>query len=173
VSLIARLALLISAIKADFAALAARVTTLEGGSGGGGGGNGISILTFHADLGTTITLTNQANALQGLGNNGRNECYFDATNFTQVRVCARLVTSSASPNSPRLYPQYFDGLAWVTVGTGAGSQSVSMANPTGNKRSDWITIPAGGKADVIWRIAQDGGDGVADPALGATCLQFR
>jgi hypothetical protein len=105
----------------------------------------------------------------------RNQAFFDASNFTQVRVAAVVVTASASANSPRLYPQYFNGSAWVTIGAGtvASGDAVSMATSTGAKKSNWIDLPVGAQADVAFRVAAHGGDGAADPALGNTSLQFR
>ena len=133
----------------------------------------VASLMFHSDAGANLTLTNQVAGEQGLANTARNEAYFDAAGFVQVRLCASIVTASASTASPRLYVQYHNGSAWTTVGTGSGTQAVSMATPTGAKRSDWLDIPAGAKADVRWRVAQIGGDGAADPALGNISLQFR
>lgn len=145
----------------------------ETGADGAPGAASIATLIFHSDAGANLTMTNQANALQGLGNSNRNEAYFDGTNFTQCRVVARVVTQSASVNSPRLIPQYStDGTNFTTIGTGTGTQSATMSS-AGAKKSDWITLPAGAKADVIFRIAQNGGDGTADPAIGFAALQFK
>lgn len=141
----------------------------------GAAGTSYGILPFHSDAGANATLTNQANAEQYLGNSARNEAYFDATNFTDVRLCATIVTASASINSPRLYPQYWNGSAWTTIGTGlvADNDAISLATPTGSKRTDWLALPVGAKADARFRVAMHGGDAAADPALGLVCLQFR
>lgn len=140
------------------------------GEDGAPGAASIATVIFHSDATANLTLTNQANSEQGLGNSNRNEAFFDATNFTQVRVVARVVTLGAA--TARLYPQYWNGSAFTTVGTGTGAQSASLAAQAA-VRSDWITLPAGAKADVIWRIAQNGGNGTADPALGFVALQFK
>lgn len=134
-----------------------------------------AVLPFHCNAGGALTLTNQANAEQYLGNTGRNETYFDSTNFTQVRVVANVATISASINIPRLYPQYNLGAGWVTVGDGGivSGNALDLATPTGVKRGTWITVPTAAKTDCRWRIAQNGGDGVADPVLGMVALQFR
>lgn len=153
----------------------------EAGSDGQNGADGapgpasIATVILHSDGGANLTLTNQANAEQGLGNSNRNEAYFDAANFTQVRVVARVVTASAAANSPRLYPQYStNGTSFTTIGAGTtASGEVVPLIPAGAKKSNWITLPAGAKADVIFRIAMNGGDGVADPALGFVALQFK
>jgi hypothetical protein len=118
-----------------------------------------------------LTLTNQANAEQGLGNSNRNETKFDGTNFTQVRVVARIVTAGAA--AARLYPQFStDGAAFTTIGSGTGGDAASIA-AVGAVASGWVNLPAGAKADVVFRIAQNGGNGTADPALGSVALQFK
>lgn len=137
-----------------------------------GGGSGVSILNFHSDSTTNLTLTNQVATLQGLANSNRNESYFDATGFTEVRLAARVVAASASAASPRLRIEYFNGSAWVVVGSDSGGDVIPLI-PAAAKRTNWITLPEAARADVIWRIAQIGGDGVADPALGNISLQFR
>jgi hypothetical protein len=141
---------------------------------GGGGGAGQAIINFHADATANLTLTNQANAEQYLGNSNRNECQVDTTDFTQVRVATAVLTASASANSPRLYPQYWNGSAWVTIGAGTTASGEAVAlTPVGVRVSNWITLPAGAIGDKRFRIAQHGGDATADPALGSTSLQFR
>jgi hypothetical protein len=141
------------------------------GADGTPGPASIAVLNFHADATANLTLTNQANAEQGLGNSNRNETKFDGTNFTQVRVAARIVTVGAA--AARLYPQFStDGAAFTTIGSGTGGDSASLA-ALGAVASGWITLPAGAKADVIFRIAQNGGNGTADPALGSVALQFK
>jgi hypothetical protein len=163
--LVARLAAALARLTTAINAVDAKI--------GSGGGSGISILNFHADATANLTLTNQVATEQGLGNSNRNESYFDATSFTQVRVVTRVVTLSAAANA-RLIPQYStNGTSWTTIGSGTGTQSASLATPAGNKKSDWITLPAGAKGDVMFRIAQIGGDGAADPAVGTTSLQFK
>lgn len=140
----------------------------------GGGGSGQAVVNFHSDGGANCTLTNQANSEQYLGNSARNEVQFDGTNFTQVRLVAYVVTASVSVNSPRLYPQYWNSSAWTTIGAGTTASGEATAlTPTGIKVTSWIDLPAGAKADVRFRIAQNGGDGAADPALGNVSLQFK
>lgn len=147
----------------------------ETGAQGPAGAGGQIIIPFHSDGGANCTLTNQANSEQYLLNSARSECQLDATNLTQVRICSQLVTASAAANSPRLYPQYHNGSAWTTIGAGTvvSGEAISLATPTGNKTTSWINLPAPAKADVRFRIAQNGGDGAADPALGLTVLQFK
>jgi hypothetical protein len=141
------------------------------GQDGAPGPASIAVLNFHTDATANLTLTNQANSEQGLGNSNRNESKFDGTNFTQVRVVARIVTAAAA--TARLYPQFStDGAAFTTIGSGTGGDAASLA-ALGAVASGWINLPAGAKADVVFRIAQNGGNGTADPALGSVALQFK
>lgn len=140
----------------------------------GGGGSGQVVLNFHADGGANCTLTNQANSEQYLANSARNESQFDTTDYTQVRLVAYVITASASVNSPRLYPQYWSGSAWTTIGAGTTASGEAVAlTPTGIKATSWIDLPAGAIGDKRFRIGQNGGDGAADPALGNVSLQFK
>jgi len=140
----------------------------------------IGIITNIPILATTsaaFILTNMANAEQTLPlDNAMNIIRFDATYYRQVRIVTRVTTLSASVNNPRLYPQYDDdipgGLNFVTIGTAAGTEMISLST-TGWKETTWIDLPAGAKGDVWFRIAQHGGDGAADPAIGSVHLQFR
>lgn len=135
----------------------------------------LAVLTFHADAGANATFTNQANAEQYLANSARNEIYFDAGRFKECRIVTSLVAASTSVNTPRIYAQYNLGAGWVTVGDGSivSGQALSLAAPTGVKRSVWMAIPSPALVDCRWRIAMNGGDAAADPALGMTALQFR
>jgi hypothetical protein len=138
------------------------------------GGGGISVVTFHADAGVNITLTNQAAGELSLASSNRNEVWFDGTGFTEARIVGRVVTPSASAASPRLRAQYsLTGTGgWTTLGSDSGNDVIGLGS-AGAKRTDWLALPAEARADVVWRIAQIGGDGAADPAIGNLTLQFR
>lgn len=132
-------------------------------------------IPFHADGSAALTLTNQANAEQFLGNSDRNIKKIDLSNFTQVRLLARVVTGSASANTPRIYAEYHTSFT-TTVGTysGIGSSAVNCSlTSTGLIDSGWINLVAGAKADVFVTILMNGGDAAADPALGQVALQFK
>jgi hypothetical protein len=136
-------------------------------------GEKFAVLPFHSDATAALTLTNQVATVQGLGNSNRNESYFDASAFTEVRIASRVVTASASTASPRLRIEYsLNGTTWNVVGTDSGGDVIPLT-PVGAKHTNWISIPLAARADVIWRIAQIGGDAVADPAVGNTGLHFR
>lgn len=117
-----------------------------------------------------LALTSQANAEQTLGNSGDLAGYYDATANLQVRLMARVATASASTNTPRLYAQYSanNGSSWTTLGTDTLSLSA-----TGQVKTPWITLPSGARADVLFRVVQNGGNGTASPAVQSVMLQFR
>lgn len=103
---------------------------------------------------------------------------FDASAYQFVRISVYVRIASTSVNSPRLYPQYStdNGSSWITIGAGtiASGDAISLEPPGSiNKITNWIALPAGAKADVIFRIAQNGGDGINDPQLTAGRLQFK
>lgn len=133
-------------------------------------------ISFHSDAGANATLTNQANAEQFLANSNRNIQKVDLTSYTQARLVARIVTASASANTPRIYAQYFTSFSTV-VGDylDIGSSALNCSLFTGQTYCDtgWINLVAGAKADVFVTVLQNGGDAAADPALGMVALQFK
>lgn len=151
--------------------------TLQTPAGGGGGSTSPKLaVVFHGDATANVTLTNQANAEQFLGNSDRNIKPVDLTDFTEYRLCARVVTASASPNSPRLYAQYHTSFT-TTVAThsplgASGDVALSLA-AAGSVKTAWTAIVAGAKADVFVTVMQNGGNASADPALGNVEVQFR
>lgn len=147
------------------------------GSNGADGADGVSfaIVSFHADGGANLTLTNQANAEQFLGNSNRNITKIDLTNFSQARLVARVVTGSASANTPRIYLQYhtsFTTTAATYSDIGESAINCSLTN-AGLIDSGWINLVAGAQADIFLTVLQNGGDAAADPALGIVEAHFR
>lgn len=144
-------------------------------AGGGGGGSLVS-LAIHADATANATLTNQAVAEQFLANNNRNIHLLDLSGATEVRLVARVVTASASANSPRLRVRYATSFT-TTIGSYAdiGTSEVSCAlTPVGVRDSGWIALAAGAKiASCYVAVTQIGGDAAADPAIGQTVLWIR
>jgi hypothetical protein len=126
-------------------------------------------------LGPSTALTNQALAKQPFGNSSGHAARFDATLFTQIRLSTAIFTSSASVNSPRLYPEYStDNVTWITLGAGtvASGDAITMAS-TGPKTTNWITLPAGALANVMFRCAMEGGDAAADPVTCIITAEFK
>ena len=144
-----------------------------------GGSGPVVCMTIHAAAPTALTLTNQASTEQFLANNNRNITRFDLTTFTEARLIARVVTGSASANSPRLRVMYdlVSGGFSTTIGNytsigNAGEVACSMTT-AGVIDSGWVAISATAQADVYLAVTQIGGDGVADPVLGNIQLLFR
>lgn len=138
-------------------------------------GSGQLEVPFHADGSANITMTNQANSEQFLGNSNRNIKKVDLTGYTQVRLLARVVTGSASANTPRIYAQYwtsFTTTAATFVDIGEAAVNCSLAT-AGLIDSGWVDLVVGAKADVFVTVLQNGGDAAADPAVGHVVLQFK
>ncbi len=133
------------------------------------------ILPIHGDASANVTMTNQANSEQFLGNSNRNIFHIDLTGYTEARLCARVVTGSASANTPRIYAEYHTAYSttagdYSDIGTSAVSVSLTTA---GYVSTSWVALASGAKADVYVTVFQNGGDGAADPAVGPVSLQFR
>lgn len=125
---------------------------------------------FIIDL---VALTNQAQAEQAFANSSRYNRRFDATGYSAIRIVGSVTAQSGSANTPKLYPSYSaDNLSYTNIGTTTGTQSISLSS-TGNKATDWITLPGGAVGDVFFRITQSGGDGAADPNLQDVAIQLR
>ncbi|EMS34638.1 hypothetical protein C943_03325 [Mariniradius saccharolyticus AK6] len=134
-------------------------------------------VTFHADAGANGTLTNAASTDQFLANSNRNITLTDLAGYTQVRFIVRVVTNSASVNTPRLELAYKTGAFSTTVGDylqiGTSAVECSLA-ATGLINSGWIDLAAGAIADnILLTVKQKGGDGAADPAVGIVVAEFR
>jgi hypothetical protein len=130
------------------------------------GGSAATVISLHSDATTNITLTNQQNSEQDLTNDSRTQRYGDLSGKTQARVICRIATASNSPNSPRLYLQYStNGSTWQNIGQ-TTTPSISMST-TGIKDTGWFTITSSAAIDnVYFRVAQNGGNSNADPAIG-------
>ena len=144
-------------------------------AGGGGGGSLVS-LAIHADATANVTLTNQAVAEQFLANNNRNIHKLDLSAANDIRLVARVVTGSASVNSPRLRVRYatvFTTTVATYLDIGTSEVACSLTS-TGIADSGWIPIAAGAKlASCFVAVMQIGGDAAADPALGQVVLWVR
>lgn len=139
----------------------------------------IVTVPVHADASASVTMTNQAVAEQFLGNNNRNIARQTLTDCTEARLVTRVVTGSASANSPRLRVMYdlASGGFSTTIGNftsigNAGEVACSLAT-AGVIDSGWVAIADAAKADVYLAVTQIGGDAVADPVVGLATLYFR
>lgn len=123
--------------------------------------------------GGDLVLTNHPNAEQDVQNSVRYRKTLDLDRYQHFRLLGRVVTASASANNPRLYAQYStDDAAWNAL-EAAGSSVLTMV-ATGIKDTGWLSLAAGALVTSIHvRVAQNGGDGVADPAWGYLLFVFR
>ena len=141
-----------------------------------GGGTANLLWPLHADGSANLTLTNQANSEQFLGNSNRNIVKLDLTNYADVRLRIRVAVGSASVNNPRVYLEYRATTFSTTIGDylaiGASAVNVSLTT-AGWVETAWIALVAGAKADVWIALLQNGGDAAADPALGCAYVEFR
>lgn len=134
------------------------------------------VVPIHADATANVTLTNQASAEQFLANNNRNIWRLDLSGATDVRLVARVVTGSASANTPRLRVRYATTFtttvaSYADIGTSEVACSLALTNLID---SGWVALAAGAKIDPCYvAVTQLGGDGVADPALGNIQLWIR
>lgn len=132
---------------------------------------------IHANAVANITLTNQANAEDFLGSGTRFITMVDLSGFTQYRLMSRVIGGSASANNPRLYARYKTGAFSATfsdyleIGTSAEVVSIASA---GHVSTPWTPLVSGAIANAIFvAVLQNGGDGVADPAIGNVHMEFK
>jgi hypothetical protein len=121
------------------------------------------------------TLSNQPVALSDFSSAGFS--WFPLTTldrYNRARLNCYVATASASVNTPRLFIQYsIDATTWVTVGSGTGSDAVSLSS-TGWKLTNWITLPAEAiGTDIYFRIAMEGGNASADPVVRGLSMSFE
>jgi hypothetical protein len=143
-------------------------TTLKAG--------GVLRCYFQCNAQANLPLTNQATAEQFLSNSSRNIQLADLAVYTQCRLQCRVVTASASANTPKIIAKYASSYS-ATVGSysdiGTTEVSVSLAS-AGHIDSGWLSLAAGAIADSLYiTITQSGGNAVADPALAGVAIEFR
>lgn len=131
---------------------------------------------FSASVGASTTLTDQAQAEEFLGgSSGRAIQLLDLTDFSEVRLVARVVTASTSTNTPKIAAKFkatFDATVGNYAILGTSAVEVSLA-ATGLIASSWVPLAAAAKADVVVCLAGSGGDADKDPVVGSVVLQFR
>jgi hypothetical protein len=144
-----------------------------------GGSGPILTIPIQSNAGANLALTNQAVAENFLAASNRNITRNTLTGYTEARLVARVITGSASANSPRLRVMYdlVSGGFSTAIGNYtsiANSGEVSCSLTTaGVIDSGWVAISATAQADVYLAVSQIGGDAGADPALGPVTLFFR
>jgi hypothetical protein len=139
-------------------------------------GGGLLRCHFHLDAGSNLVLSDQAEAIQFLSDSDQNIQIADLDSYTECRLSMRVVTASASANTPRIVAKYSASYT-TTIGDyadiGTSEVAVSLAS-AGFGNSGWVALAAGAIADDIYiALAQIGGDGAADPAIAGAVLEFR
>jgi hypothetical protein len=140
------------------------------------GGGGVLRCYFQANAGVNLALSDHPSTIMFLANNSRNIQIADLGGYTECRLSMRVVTASASVNTPRIVAQYSASYT-TTIGDyadiGASEVSVSLSS-AGFGNSGWSAMAEGAIADDIYIVlAQIGGDGAADPAIAGAVLEFR
>jgi hypothetical protein len=137
-------------------------------------------ITFHADATAPITLTAMTLAEAFLAGSDRHVRKVDLAAFTQVRVTGRVVTTSASANTPRILAAFktgaFDPAVANYSNIGASGAEVGFSLFTGAIFGDsgWVNLNASAIAnDIFLCIKTIGGDGVANPVVGSIDVAFR
>jgi len=137
----------------------------------------IKSFTVHGDAGANFAMTNATQAERLAGNSSRAIFMVDLAGYTQVRLRANQQVTSASVNTPLFRAKYYTTYT-VTVGQflalgASGEVELTMAG-TGYRDTGWLSLAAGARIDgCCIGFTELGGDGVADPALGATDILFR
>ena len=125
--------------------------------------------------GTSLTLTNQTNALAFLFATIFGP-RLDLSTFTEVKFQIGVPTGSASANTPKAILRYFTSYSTTTtdylnIGTSEVSCSLTTA---GIIETAWIPLAAGAiGTNKFLRILISGGDNAADPVTGIATAFFR
>lgn len=134
------------------------------------------VVPIHSDATASITLTNHPSTEQFLANNNRNITVLDLSAATRMRLVARVVTGSASPNSPRLRVRYATAFgtnlaSYLDAGTTEIAASLTTA---GVIRSAWTDIAVGAKlVSAFVAVTQIGGNGATSPVVGNCFLEIE
>lgn len=137
----------------------------------------IKSFTVHGDAGANFTMTNATQAERFAGNTTRHLFMVDLNGYNQVRFRSNKQVASASVNTPQFIAKYYTTYN-TTVGnflnlTAGGELYISMA-AIGYFDSGWVNMVSGAKkAGICIGFTEKGGDGAADPAVGATDILFR
>ena len=135
----------------------------------------IKSFTVHGDAGANFAMTNATLAERFAGNSSRAIFMVDLEGYSQVRMRAnkQVVGTAGSLFRAKYYTSYS-----TTVGNylqlGASSQVEFSIAATGYADTGWVDLATAAKINGCFIcFTESGGDGVADPALGATDILFR
>lgn len=137
----------------------------------------IKSFTVHGDAGANFVMTNATNAERFAGNTTRHLFLVDLLGYTQVRFRVNKQVGSVSVNTPLFRAKYYTSHN-TTVGNflqlGASGQIETSMTSIGYYDSGWVDLAAGAQINgCCIGFTELGGDGAADPAIGATDILFR
>lgn len=135
----------------------------------------IKSFTVHGDAGANFVMTNATLAERLAGNTSRHIFMVDLLGYTQVRLRANKMVAGTAGSLFRA--KYYTSYT-TTVGNflqlGASAQVGFSIAATGYSDTGWMDLASGAKINgCCIGFTELGGDGVADPALGATDILFR
>lgn len=137
----------------------------------------IKYFTVHANAGAGWTLTDATNAERFAENASRHAFMADLAGYTQVRLRSNQQVTSASANTPLFRAKYYTSFTTTFsnfLQLGASAQVEFSLTGTGYRDTGWVDMAAGAQIDgCCIGFAELGGDGSADPTLGATDIMFR
>lgn len=137
----------------------------------------IKSFTVHGDAGANFTMTNATQAERLAGNTSRHIFMVDLEGYTQVRLRANQQVTSASVNTPLFRAKYYTTYTTTAanfIQLGESGQVEFSLTGTGYRDTGWVSLAIAARTSGICiGFTELGGDGVADPALGATDILFR
>lgn len=131
--------------------------------------------TVHGDAGANFAMTNATLAERFAGNTTRHLFMIDLLGYTQVRLRAnKQVVGTAGSLFRAKYFTSYNTTVTNFLQLGLSAQVETSMAATGYFDSGWMDMALGARNDGICiGFTELGGDGVADPALGATDILFR
>lgn len=137
----------------------------------------IKSFTVHGDASANFTMTNATLAERLAANTSRHIFMVDLEGYTQVRLRANQQVTSASVNTPLFRAKYYTTYTTTVANflqLGESAQVGFSLTGTGYRDTGWMSLALAARtAGICIGFTELGGDGVADPALGATDILFR
>jgi hypothetical protein len=135
----------------------------------------VKTISVHADAGANFVMTNATLAERFAGNSTRMIFGIDLLGYTQVKLEGnKQVIGTAGSLFRAKYFTSFNTTVTNYLQLGASAQVEFSMAATGYANTGWVNMAAGAQANGIYiALTELGGDGVADPALGFTEINFR
>lgn len=135
----------------------------------------IKSFTVHGDAGANFAMTNATLAERLAGNTSRHIFMVDLEGYTQVRLRAnKMVVGTANAIFRAKYYTSYTTTVGNFLQLGLSAQVEIAMAATGYADTGWMDLATGARINgCCIGFTELGGDGVADPALGATDILFR